>query len=78
QTGSVFRLRGKGIPNLRSGARGDQFVTIRVETPIGLTPEQKELLRRFDGEGKSGAQSSGNNGGGPFGGREGKKRKRGK
>ncbi|MDR1588750.1 MAG: molecular chaperone DnaJ [Oscillospiraceae bacterium] len=73
QTGSVFRLRGKGIPNLRSGARGDQFVTVHVETPTGLTSEQKELLRRFDGVGKGGAQ-----GGGPFGGRESKKRKRGK
>ncbi|MDR2357195.1 MAG: molecular chaperone DnaJ [Oscillospiraceae bacterium] len=68
QTGSVFRLRGKGIPSLRGGARGDQFVTVRVETPTGLTSEQKELLRRFDGAG----------GGGAFGGREGKKRKRGK
>ncbi|UOO38078.1 molecular chaperone DnaJ [Oscillospiraceae bacterium CM] len=47
QTGTVFRLRGKGIPNLRGGGRGDQFVTVRVETPSGLSNEQKDLLRQF-------------------------------
>ena len=47
QTGSVFRLRGKGIPNLRGGGRGDQYVTVKVVTPKGLTSEQKELLRQF-------------------------------
>jgi molecular chaperone DnaJ len=47
QTGSVVRLRGKGIPNLRGGGRGDQYVTVKVTTPKGLTPEQKELLRQF-------------------------------
>ena len=47
QTGTVFRLRGKGIPHLRSTSRGDQFVTVNVQTPKGLNSEQKELLRRF-------------------------------
>ena len=47
QTGTVFRLRGKGIPNLRGGGRGDQYVTVTVATPKGLSPEQKELLRKF-------------------------------
>ena len=47
QTGSVFRLRGKGIPHLNSSARGDQFVTVNIETPKNLTKEQKELLRQF-------------------------------
>lgn len=47
QTGTVFRLRGKGIPNLKSSGRGDQFITVRVETPTGLNAEQKELLRKF-------------------------------
>ncbi|MCF0120773.1 MAG: molecular chaperone DnaJ [Oscillospiraceae bacterium] len=47
QSGAVFRLRGKGIPNLRGGGRGDQYVTVRVETPKNLTAEQKELLRQF-------------------------------
>ncbi len=47
QTGTVFRLRGKGIPHLRSNSRGDQFVTVTVQTPKGLNSEQKELLRQF-------------------------------
>jgi molecular chaperone DnaJ len=47
QSGTVFRLRGKGITNLRGGGRGDQFVTARVEIPMGLTGEQKDILRRF-------------------------------
>ena len=47
QTGTVFRLRGKGIQNLRSTGRGDQFVTVRVAVPTNLTYEQKDLLYRF-------------------------------
>lgn len=47
QSGSVFRLRGKGIPYLRGGGRGDQFITVRVETPRNLTGKQKELLREL-------------------------------
>ena len=47
QTGTVFRLRGKGIPRLNSVGRGDQFVTVRVSTPQSLTAEQKELLRKL-------------------------------
>lgn len=49
QTGSVFRLRSKGIPSLRGKGRGDQYVTVEVETPKNLTSRQKELLREFDG-----------------------------
>ncbi len=49
QTGSVFRLRGKGIPYIRGKGRGDQYVKVEVETPKNLTQEQKELLRKFDG-----------------------------
>ena len=45
QTGSVFRLRGKGIPVLNGRGRGDQYVTVNVETPRNLTREQKEALR---------------------------------
>lgn len=41
QTGTVFRLRGKGIPFLRSKSRGDQLVTVTVETPTKLSKEQK-------------------------------------
>jgi molecular chaperone DnaJ len=47
QGGKVFRLKGKGVVNLRRGTRGDEFVRVLVETPINLTSEQKELLRKF-------------------------------
>lgn len=47
QTGKVFRLRGKGIPVLNGRGRGDQYVTVNVETPRNLTKEQKEALRSF-------------------------------
>ena len=47
QTGTVFRLKGKGIPNLRGSGRGDQYVTVKVIVPTGLSSEQKELLHRF-------------------------------
>ncbi len=47
QTGTVFRLRGKGIPYLRGSGRGDEYVTVTVQTPKGLNGEQKDLLRRL-------------------------------
>lgn len=48
QTGTVFRLKEKGIPNLRnSKARGDQFITVKVKTPENLGEAQKQLLREF-------------------------------
>jgi molecular chaperone DnaJ len=47
QTGKVFRLKGKGIPSLSTGGRGDQHVRVVVETPTHLGREQKELLERF-------------------------------
>ena len=48
QTGTVFRLRGKGIPTLNSKARGDQFVTVYIEVPLNLNTKQKELLKQFE------------------------------
>ncbi|MCC3863289.1 molecular chaperone DnaJ [Terrisporobacter petrolearius] len=47
QTGTVFRLRGKGIPKLRSNVRGDQYVKVTVEIPKKLNDKQKELVRQF-------------------------------
>jgi molecular chaperone DnaJ len=47
QTGKVFRIRGKGIPSLQGGGRGDQHVRVFVETPTHLSKEQRELLERF-------------------------------
>jgi len=49
QTGTVFRLRGKGIQSLRGTSRGDQFVTVNITVPVSLTPRQKELLLEFAG-----------------------------
>ena len=47
QTGTVFRLREKGIPKLRGNNRGDQYVKVVVDTPKKLNDKQKELLREF-------------------------------
>ena len=51
QTGKVFRLRGKGIPRLRSdgsnSGRGDQLVYIQVEVPTKLNEEQRELFEKL-------------------------------
>lgn len=47
QTGTVFRLKGKGIPKLRSNVRGDQYVKVIVEIPKKLNDKQKELVRQF-------------------------------
>lgn len=48
QTGSKFRMKGRGIQFLRSKGRGDQYVTVNVEVPRNLTPKQKEILKDFD------------------------------
>lgn len=48
QTGKVFRLRGKGVPNVRGYGTGDQHIHIRIVTPTHLTERQKELLREFN------------------------------
>lgn len=47
QPGAVFRLRGKGIPYLHGGGRGDQFITVSIAVPKGLTNSQKEHLKAF-------------------------------
>jgi len=47
QSGAVFRLRGKGLPDLGSGRRGDQHVVMRVVVPTHLTGEQRKLLEKF-------------------------------
>lgn len=53
QTGTAFRMRGKGIPYLRNPkTRGDHHIIVTVRTPKKLTDKQKELLYNFAKEGK--------------------------
>jgi molecular chaperone DnaJ len=48
QTGTKFRLKGKGVPNVRGYGHGDQHIRVRVVTPTKLTERQKQLLREFE------------------------------
>ena len=48
QSGRVFRLRDKGVKPVRGSVRGDLFCKVMVETPVKLTSEQRELLKKFD------------------------------
>lgn len=47
QAGSVFRLKGKGVPKLRGYGQGDLLVSVKVETPRRLNNRQKKILREF-------------------------------
>ncbi|MFK7856933.1 MAG: molecular chaperone DnaJ [Granulosicoccus sp.] len=47
QTEKNFRLRGKGVKPVRGGAVGDLMAKVRVETPVNLNSEQRELLEKF-------------------------------
>lgn len=47
QSGTLLTLRGRGVPHLRGGGRGDQIVRLQVQTPTHLSEEQKELLARL-------------------------------
>ena len=47
QSGEVFKLKDMGIPFVRGGGRGDQYVQIIVKTPTNLTEQQEGLLREF-------------------------------
>ena len=47
QSGSSFTLRGKGIPNVNTGRKGDLIITAIVETPRNLTQKQKDILAEF-------------------------------
>lgn len=50
QTGTSFRLRGKGMPRVHSTHRGDQHVRVIIVTPTELTDKQRELLRQLGEE----------------------------
>lgn len=50
QSGKILRLRKKGFPSIRGGARGDQLVSLVVETPVKLNDRQRELFEQLAAE----------------------------
>ena len=61
QAGKQFRLRGKGMPIMRSSQHGDMYIQVTVETPTNLTRRQRELLAEFEQEssGENNPESAG-------------------
>jgi molecular chaperone DnaJ len=47
QTGTTFRVRGKGMPDVSGRGKGDLLVTVKVATPKKLSKEQKKILEQF-------------------------------
>jgi molecular chaperone DnaJ len=47
QSGKMFRLKGKGMPDLHGGAPGDQFVKVMIQVPTRLTVDQRRLLEEY-------------------------------
>jgi len=52
QTNTIFRMKGKGIPDLHGYGTGSQNIKVIIETPTKLTKKQKELLKEFEKESK--------------------------
>ena len=50
QSGTVFRLRSKGIVNPKGYGKGDQYVKVIIEVPTKLSQSQKEILKKFAAE----------------------------
>ena len=53
ESGKQFRLKGKGMPVLRTKMTGDMYIQVDVETPKNLTKKQRELLEEFEKESKN-------------------------
>jgi molecular chaperone DnaJ len=49
QSGTTFRVRGKGVPALPSSGKGDMYVHLRIQTPAKLSKRQRELLAELGG-----------------------------
>ena len=58
QSGKVFRLKGKGIPDLHGYAKGDEFVQVKIKVPTSLTAQQRKLLEEFDRVSNEGSEAS--------------------
>jgi molecular chaperone DnaJ len=58
QTGKLFRLRGKGVQSVRSGAAGDLICKVVIETPVNLSERQQQLLQELDNSMGSGAEAA--------------------
>lgn len=58
QNGKQFRLKGKGMPVLRSSQSGDMYIQVGVETPVNLTRKQRDLLREFEKESRDNSPES--------------------
>jgi molecular chaperone DnaJ len=58
QTGKQFRLKGKGMPVLRSSQSGDMYIQVNVETPVNLSRHQKEILKEFGSEARNNSPES--------------------
>ncbi|MDI6839809.1 MAG: molecular chaperone DnaJ [bacterium] len=48
QSGKIFKLRGKGLPKLNGYGSGDELVEVFVHTPVGLSREAEELIKKLD------------------------------
>lgn len=59
QSGTVFRLKGKGVYDLRERRHGDELVKVTVEVPARLSKRQRELLEEFDKESGGGGRGKG-------------------
>ena len=58
QTGTTFKIKGKGIPSLRNKQRGDLYFTVKVNVPKKLTEQQKDILKKFAEAGGEGTDNS--------------------
>lgn len=47
RSGTSFRLAGRGVPHINRSGKGDQIITVEIEVPKRLSPEQKDMLRKY-------------------------------
>ncbi len=58
QNGKQFRLKGKGMPVLRSNQHGDMYIQVAVETPVNLSRRQRDILAEFERESRNNSPES--------------------